>query len=171
MVAHEDWQKLPRLVNEPRFGRKTNYSHQRIAFRWIDKVVTPAKYKRQRKLGAPLRHDLRHSLQSIQRNRLDLFRTLRPTTNFTRRGSVRFTQRTQMLHQIRNTTRLFPHYGEINRTPTVQSPALSWKITIFVTMKIRCGSAQPNRKQDFRLSLHSPFRNYEAINKNRPMKR
>ena len=114
MVAHEDRQKLPRLVNEPRFGRKTNYSHQRIAFRWIDKVVTPAKYKRQRKLGSPLRHDLRHSLQSIQRNRLDLFRTLRSTTNFTRRGSVRFTQRTQMLHQIRNTTRLFPHYGEIN---------------------------------------------------------
>ena len=80
---------------------------------------------RQRKLGTPLRHDFRHSLQSIQRNRLDLFRTLRPTTNFTRRGSVRFTQRTQMLHQIRNTTRLFPHYGEINQTTTVQSTDLS----------------------------------------------
>ena len=58
-------------------------------------------------------------------NGLDLFRTLRPTTNFTRRGSVRFTQRTQMLHQIRNTPRLFPHYGEINQTTTVQSTGLS----------------------------------------------
>ena len=113
MVIDDHREKLPRLPIQPGIGRKTNYPHQRPALRRVDQIATPPQHQRQRKLGSPLWHHVRHCLQPLQRDRLVLLRTFRPAAASAGRGTLRPAQATQMLCEIRDTARLFPHHRPI----------------------------------------------------------
>ena len=78
--------------------------------RRVHPVATPAQHQRQRKFGPPLRHHVRHCLQPLQRDRLDLYRSLRPPASPAGRSALRPAPGTQVLCEVRDSPRVLPHY-------------------------------------------------------------